>query len=104
MPEATTVRDHTITPTHGGVTAPAGFRSAALHCGIKVKADAGAVTLNDNVAGSAKIKTNSASITAERNTISGNVSPVVSFGEDEAGEPYYLIDGGLVYRFRRKEK
>jgi glutamate N-acetyltransferase/amino-acid N-acetyltransferase len=40
MAEATTVRDLTITPTEGGVTAPAGFRSAALHCGIKAKADA----------------------------------------------------------------
>jgi glutamate N-acetyltransferase / amino-acid N-acetyltransferase len=40
MAEATTVRDLTITPTQGGVTAPAGFRSAALHCGIKVKANA----------------------------------------------------------------
>ena len=35
MPEASTVRDVTIAPTHGGVTAPAGFQSAALHCGIK---------------------------------------------------------------------
>ena len=35
MPEASTVRDVTITPVHGGVTAPQGFRSAALHCGIK---------------------------------------------------------------------
>jgi glutamate N-acetyltransferase/amino-acid N-acetyltransferase len=36
MPEAsTTVRDVTLTPVHGGVTAPEGFRSAALHCGIK---------------------------------------------------------------------
>src|SRR5262245_27282804 len=40
MPEATTVRDVTITPVDGGVTAPAGFRSAALHCGIKAKANA----------------------------------------------------------------
>jgi glutamate N-acetyltransferase/amino-acid N-acetyltransferase len=40
MPEATTVRDLTITPIEGGVTAPAGFRSAALHCGIKVNANA----------------------------------------------------------------
>jgi len=40
MPEATTVRDVTMTPTEGGVTAPAGFRSAALHCGIKAKANA----------------------------------------------------------------
>ena len=40
MPEAATVRDLTITPAEGGVTAPAGFRSAALHCGIKAKADA----------------------------------------------------------------
>ncbi|RPH55758.1 MAG: bifunctional glutamate N-acetyltransferase/amino-acid acetyltransferase ArgJ [Acidobacteria bacterium] len=35
MPEATTIRDLTIAPVQGGVTAPAGFRSAALHCGIK---------------------------------------------------------------------
>ena len=36
MPEmSSTVRDFAITPTTGGVTAPQGFRSAALHCGIK---------------------------------------------------------------------
>ena len=35
MPEASTIRDLTIAPVQGGVTAPAGFRSAALHCGIK---------------------------------------------------------------------
>src|SRR5262245_46321165 len=35
MPETSIVRDVTITPIHGGVTAPEGFRSAALHCGIK---------------------------------------------------------------------
>ena len=29
------VRDVTLAPAHGGVTAPRGFRSAALHCGIK---------------------------------------------------------------------
>jgi glutamate N-acetyltransferase/amino-acid N-acetyltransferase len=29
------VRDFAIAPTTGGVTAPQGFRSAALHCGIK---------------------------------------------------------------------
>jgi glutamate N-acetyltransferase/amino-acid N-acetyltransferase len=29
------VRDFTIAPAAGGVTAPQGFRSAALHCGIK---------------------------------------------------------------------
>jgi glutamate N-acetyltransferase/amino-acid N-acetyltransferase len=29
--------DLTINPVQGGVTAPAGFRSAALHCGIKAK-------------------------------------------------------------------
>jgi glutamate N-acetyltransferase/amino-acid N-acetyltransferase len=34
------VRDLTIAPTEGGVTAPAGFQSAALHCGIKAKANA----------------------------------------------------------------
>ena len=38
MPEATsTVRDFAIAPTTDGVTAPQGFRSAALHCGIKAK-------------------------------------------------------------------
>ena len=35
MPEAMTVRDLSMTPVQGGVTAPEGFRSAALHCGIK---------------------------------------------------------------------
>jgi glutamate N-acetyltransferase/amino-acid N-acetyltransferase len=32
---SSTVRDFTIAPVTGGVTAPQGFRSAALHCGIK---------------------------------------------------------------------
>jgi glutamate N-acetyltransferase/amino-acid N-acetyltransferase len=40
MPEASTLHDLTITPTSGGVTAPEGFRSAALHCGIKAAATA----------------------------------------------------------------
>src|SRR6187551_665160 len=41
MPEASsTVRDFAIAPTTDGVTAPLGFRSAALHCGIKAKAGA----------------------------------------------------------------
>ena len=40
MPEASTLRDVTLTPVHGGVTAPEGFRSAALHCGIKAAAHA----------------------------------------------------------------
>jgi glutamate N-acetyltransferase/amino-acid N-acetyltransferase len=40
MPETSTVRDFVIAPTTGGVTAPLGFRSAALHCGIKAKAGA----------------------------------------------------------------
>src|SRR5687768_14081920 len=36
MPDtSSTVRDFTIAPATGGVTAPQGFRSAALHCGIK---------------------------------------------------------------------
>ena len=34
------MHDFVIAPTTGGVTAPAGFRSAALHCGIKAKAGA----------------------------------------------------------------
>jgi glutamate N-acetyltransferase/amino-acid N-acetyltransferase len=37
MPEASSIRDTAITTVHGGVTAPEGFRSAALHCGIKAK-------------------------------------------------------------------
>jgi glucose/arabinose dehydrogenase len=37
-------------------------------------------------------------------TIAGNVSPIVSFGEDEQGEAYYATDGGLIYGFRSKEK
>jgi glutamate N-acetyltransferase/amino-acid N-acetyltransferase len=40
MPETSTVRDFAIAPTTGGVTAPQGFRSAALHCGIKAKSGA----------------------------------------------------------------
>jgi glutamate N-acetyltransferase/amino-acid N-acetyltransferase len=41
MPETTSsVRDFAVTPTTGGVTAPLGFRSAALHCGIKAAASA----------------------------------------------------------------
>jgi glutamate N-acetyltransferase / amino-acid N-acetyltransferase len=40
MPETSSVRDFAIAPTTGGVTAPQGFRSAALHCGIKAKAGA----------------------------------------------------------------
>jgi glutamate N-acetyltransferase/amino-acid N-acetyltransferase len=40
MVRASTVRDVTITPIQGGVTAPVGFRSAALHCGIKAAPDA----------------------------------------------------------------
>ncbi len=35
-------------------------------------------------------------------TISGNVSPIMSFGEDEQGEPYYTTDGGLIYTLRQK--
>ena len=37
---AAAVPDVTIRPVEGGVTAAGGFRSAALHCGIKAKADA----------------------------------------------------------------
>jgi glutamate N-acetyltransferase/amino-acid N-acetyltransferase len=41
MPDtSSTLRDFVIAPTTGGVTAPQGFRSAALHCGIKEKARA----------------------------------------------------------------
>jgi glutamate N-acetyltransferase / amino-acid N-acetyltransferase len=41
MPEtSSTVHDFTIAPATGGVTAPQGFRSAALHCGIKAAAAA----------------------------------------------------------------
>src|SRR5262245_50168175 len=41
MPEtSSTVRDFAIAPTTGGVTAPQGFRSAALHCGIKAAVSA----------------------------------------------------------------
>ena len=36
----TSVRDFSLAPAEGGVTAPAGFRSAAVHSGIKKKAGA----------------------------------------------------------------
>src|SRR5688572_15098205 len=41
MPDmSSTLHDFTVAPAAGGVTAPAGFRSAALHCGIKAAATA----------------------------------------------------------------
>jgi glutamate N-acetyltransferase/amino-acid N-acetyltransferase len=40
MRDASTVGDFTLSPAHGGVTAPEGFQSAALHCGIKAAANA----------------------------------------------------------------
>src|SRR4030095_10999323 len=40
MFEASTVRDVPITPVHGGVTAPEGFRPAALRCGTRAAAHA----------------------------------------------------------------
>jgi glucose/arabinose dehydrogenase len=33
-------------------------------------------------------------------SIRGNITPVMSFGEDEQGEAYYTTDGGPIYRFR----
>jgi glutamate N-acetyltransferase/amino-acid N-acetyltransferase len=33
-------RQFVVMPIDGGVTAPTGFRSAAVHCGIKAKAGA----------------------------------------------------------------
>ena len=40
MPETQTAQDFAIAPAQGGVTAPQGFQSAALHCGIKAAAGA----------------------------------------------------------------
>ena len=38
MPNVTPAADsHTMTPIDGGITAPEGFTSAAVHCGIKAK-------------------------------------------------------------------
>jgi CubicO group peptidase (beta-lactamase class C family) len=37
-------------------------------------------------------------------TIGGNISPIMSFGEDEQGETYYTTDGGLIYRLRQLPK
>jgi CubicO group peptidase (beta-lactamase class C family)/glucose/arabinose dehydrogenase len=34
-------------------------------------------------------------------TISGNIMPIMSFGEDEQGEVYYTTDTGQIYRFRQ---
>lgn len=34
-------------------------------------------------------------------TITGNTMPVLSFGEDEQGEVYFLTDKGTIHRFRR---
>jgi glutamate N-acetyltransferase/amino-acid N-acetyltransferase len=38
MVDVSAVRDVSLVPVPGGVTAPAGFRAAALHCGIKTQA------------------------------------------------------------------
>jgi glutamate N-acetyltransferase/amino-acid N-acetyltransferase len=60
MPETfSTVRDFAIAPTTGGVTAPQGFRSAALHCGIKAAASALDLTVlaSDVIASAAGIFT-----------------------------------------------
>jgi glutamate N-acetyltransferase/amino-acid N-acetyltransferase len=58
MPETTSsVRDFTIAPTTGGVTAPQGFRSAALHCGIKAAALDLAVLASDRNASAAGLFT-----------------------------------------------
>src|SRR5688500_16764405 len=40
MADASALGEITITPVSGGVTAPKGFTSAALHCGIKARAGA----------------------------------------------------------------
>ena len=40
MADASALGEVTITPVDGGVTAPQGFTSAALHCGIKAKTGA----------------------------------------------------------------
>jgi quinoprotein glucose dehydrogenase len=32
-------------------------------------------------------------------SIAGNIRPVFSFGEDESGEVYFLVDAGTVHRF-----
>ena len=37
MADVSSVREFSIAVTGGGVAAPAGFRSAAVHCGIKKK-------------------------------------------------------------------
>ena len=55
----TSVRDFAIAQTSGGVAAPAGFRSAALHCGIKAAASALDLTIiaSDEVASAAALFT-----------------------------------------------
>lgn len=41
-------------------------------------------------------------VTANRE-IKGNIMPVVSFGEDETGEAYYMTTQGWLFRFREKK-
>ncbi len=58
---AAAVRDLTIAPVTGGVTAPGGFRSAALHCGIKAKTgalDLALIAADDTVPAAALFTTN----------------------------------------------
>ena len=40
----------------------------------------------------------------ENRTIAGNVLPVMSFGEDEKGEVYFMVDTGTVHRFKPTDK
>ncbi len=56
---STSVRDFTITPVSGGVSAPAGFTSSALHCGIKAAAAALDLTIlaSDNTSSAAALFT-----------------------------------------------
>ncbi len=32
-------------------------------------------------------------------SIAGNIKPVFSFGEDEAGDVYFMVDAGTLHRF-----
>ena len=55
------VRDFTIAPVQGGVTAPLGFRSAALHCGIKAVAtslDLAVLVADENASAAGLFTTN----------------------------------------------
>jgi CubicO group peptidase (beta-lactamase class C family) len=76
-----------------------------IYRGKKLPELAGCYLFADYVAGKVwALKYDEAKRTVDSlQTISGNIMPIISFGEDEQGETYYTTDTGSIYTFRRKQ-